>query len=60
MWKTNLKPAEQAEPIVIHIGKDVVLKLTRRGQSTVSVAIAAPPEMAITRVGTPNRSVVED
>lgn len=60
MWKTNIKPDENGDPTIIHIGNDVVLKLVRRGQSLVSVAISAPPEMAITRSPSPNRSPVEE
>lgn len=59
MWKTNLRPEEQGEAIIVHIGDDVVLKLTRKA-SVVHVAIDAPRELPIRRNQPPRPMGVDD
>ena len=49
-WLTTVRPGE-----VIRIGPDVQVTLRWCSDSRASLAVTAPPEVTLTRVGQPNR-----
>lgn len=57
MWKTKLKPDQSGQPTTIHVGPDVFLKITRRGEK-VEVEISAPQNLKISRDGVIGRDTV--